>query len=331
MHFRIGFGHAPGSPPRAMVLEDAPIHTEQYVFLRGNPTRRGEDAPPRFLGCLSPQDRREFSRGRERLELAESIADPQNPLTARVMVNRVWLHHFGAGLVRTPSDFGLRSDPPTHPELLDHLAAGFIDSGWSIKKLHRSIMLSAVYQQSSADRPDAKLVDPENNLLSHMNRQRLDFEAMRDSLLVTAGKLDSSIGGPPDRAVLDPAHPRRTLYGFVDRLHLPGVYRNFDFPSPDSTSPRRDTTTIPQQALFWMNSPFVIQMASSLANAPELRDVTPLESKVDAFYWRVYGRSSKPAERELAQQFFKDRKDVAAAWQEYSQALLLSNEFVFID
>jgi hypothetical protein len=323
-------GHAPGAPARAMVLQDASQPNQQFVFLRGNPTRLGAEAPPRFLECLSGPDRREFSHGSGRLELAEAIADPANPLTARVMVNRIWMHHFGAGLVRTPSDFGLRSDPPTHPELLDYLASHFVESGWSIQKLHRLIMLSAVYQQSSADRPDTKNIDPENLLLARMNRQRLDFEAMRDALLAVAGRLDPSIGGPPTASVLDASHPRRSLYACVDRLHLPGVYRTFDFPNPDTTSPRRDITTVPQQALFWMNSPFVREMARSVATAPALTAAAPLDRKVEWLYERLYGRGSRPAERRIAQEFLAARSDTAA-WQDYSQALLLANEFVFID
>src|SRR5262249_45752887 len=152
--------------------------------------------------------------------------------TARVLVNRLWLHHFSAGLVRTPSDFGLRSDPPSHPELLDHLAKRFVTGGWSVKKMHRLIMLSAAYQQQGNDRPEGKRLDPENFLLWKMNRRRLDFEATRDALLAVAGKLERRLGGPSVPGITAPAATRRTLYGFLDRLNVPELYRTFDFPSP---------------------------------------------------------------------------------------------------
>src|SRR5438552_8932753 len=149
--------------------------------------------------------------GSGRLDLSQAIASTNNPLTARVLVNRVWLHHFGAGLVRTPSDFGLRSEPPTHPELLDHLATVFMDNGWSIKRLHRLILLSAAYQQKSDDRPECIRLDPENRLLWKMNRRRLDFEATRDALLAVAGTLDRRAGGPPIMDMTAPSASRRTV------------------------------------------------------------------------------------------------------------------------
>src|SRR6185437_10951790 len=191
------------SPPYAVVLEDRPTQRNPRVFIRGNPANKGEEVPRRFLEVLAGENRKPFSHGSGRLDLAEAIAARSNPLTARVMVNRIWLHHFGAGLVKTPSDFGTRSEPPSHPELLDWLACRFMDEGWSVKKLHRLIMLSAVYQQSSdawtasgaqiakrpVTRPSASRIDPENRLLWHFNSQRLDFESMRDSLLAVSGEL----------------------------------------------------------------------------------------------------------------------------------------------
>ena len=237
-----------GAPPRAMTLVDAQQPFEPRIFLRGNPNRLGEPVPRRFLTLLDPQQQ-PFKSGSGRLELARSIVDRDNPLTSRVIVNRIWLQHFGTGLVATPSDFGLRSAPPTHPALLDYLAADFMQHGWSIKRLHRQIMLSAAYRQQSADRPDCRQVDPENLLLWRMNRQRLDFEAMRDALLAVAGTHDAKLYGPPEN-VLTGYNPRRTLYGFVDRMDLPGLLRAFDFPSPAATSPQRTSTTVPPQALF---------------------------------------------------------------------------------
>ncbi|HEY3789360.1 MAG TPA: PSD1 and planctomycete cytochrome C domain-containing protein, partial [Urbifossiella sp.] len=178
---------SPAAPPRAHVLNDTPQPVSPVVFLRGNPNSRGPGVPRQFPEILAGADRKPFTEGSGRLELARAIASPNNPLTARVFVNRAWIGHFGQGLVRTPSDFGIRSDPPTHPELLDWLASRFMHEGWSLKKLHKLVMLSATYQQSSIPQStpaNPNSLDPENRWLSHQNRRRLDFEALRDSLLV---------------------------------------------------------------------------------------------------------------------------------------------------
>ena len=180
-----------------MALVDSPQPKNSRVFIRGNPNRLGEEAPRQFLAILAGDKRQPFTHGSGRLELARAIASRENPLTARVMVNRLWLHHFGAGLVTTPDDFGLRSDPPSHPELLDYLAWRFMQDGWSLKKLHRLLMLSSVYQQKSDDNLRHEKLDPDNRLLAKMNRRRLDFESMRDTLLFVAGNLDHSFGGRP--------------------------------------------------------------------------------------------------------------------------------------
>jgi cytochrome c553 len=321
----------PGAPPRAMVLEDVAKPYRPRVFLRGNPNQLGEFVPRQFLAVLAGEDRRPFASGSGRLELAHAIASRDNPLTARVLVNRVWMHHFGAGLVRTPSDFGLRSDPPSHPELLDYLASVFMDGGWSIKRLHRLILLSAAYQQRSEDRSDGQRLDPDNRLLWRANRRRLDLEATRDALLAVAGRLDRTLGGPPVKDVLAPSARRRTLYGFIDRLQVPGLFRAFDFPSPDATSPGRDDTTVPQQALFLMNGPFVRECARSLAHRSKMADETNLLRRVERLYRIVYARPPTAEEIDWAQRFLEEDKDSALAWERYAQALLLTNEFVFID
>ena len=319
----------PGAPPRANVLVDATTPYEPCVFLRGNPNNRGESVPRRFLSVLAGSNQRPFQHGSGRLELARAIADRQNPLTARVLVNRVWLHHFGKGLVGTPSDFGLRSDTPTHPELLDHLAATFMNDGWSIKKLHRRIVLSAAYQEQSADCPDGRRVDPENTLLWKMNRRRLDFEAMRDALLAVSGRLDRTHGGPPVKNILSKSG-RRTVYGFLDRLYVPGLYRAFDFPSPDASSPQRDTTTIPQQALFLMNHPFVIECARHLVQSPEIAAEKDCARRVERLYRRLYGRGPTAEEVNLAREFMGGGMEVNR-WLRYAQGLLMTNEFAFLD
>jgi mono/diheme cytochrome c family protein len=228
----------PLAPPRPQAMVDAPQPMNPHVFIRGNPGRPGEAVPRRFIQVLSGGNPKPFTDGSGRLELAKSIADKHNPLTARVFVNRVWNLHFGAGFVRTPGDFGTKGEPPTHPELLDYLAAHFMADGWSVKKLQRAIMLSSVYQQTSDLRTDAAQVDPENRLLWHMNRRRLDFEAMRDSLLAVAGQLDGTIGGRPVDLTTAPyaKRPRRSAESSGRFPHL--RFRHTGFHEP--TAPRHD-------------------------------------------------------------------------------------------
>jgi len=316
----------PGAPPRAMVLEDLPVPVQPRVYFRGNPNNLGPGVPRRFLGVLSGPQSKPFEKGSGRLELAHAIAARGNPLTARVLVNRVWLHHFGAGIVRTPSDFGLRSEPPSHPELLDHLATTFMDDGWSVKKLHRRIMLSQAYQQKSDDRHECQSVDPENRLFWKMNRQRLDFEAMRDALLAVSGRLDRTIGGP---SVGNLTVPRRTMYAHLDRLNVPGLFRTFDFPSPDATSPQRDSTTVPQQALYFMNNPFVLDCARGVLARREMAGLMDANQKIGRVHRFLFGRDPNVIELDLASEFLVGGSE--RAWQRYVQALMLANEFVFVD
>jgi hypothetical protein len=241
--------------------------------------------------------------------LAEAIVNPTNPLTARVFVNRVWLHHFGAALVRTPSDFGLRSDPPTHPELLDYLAARFVQDGWSIKNLHRLIMLSSVYQQSSDNNARSSKIDADNRLLWRMNRQRLDFEAMRDTLLAVAGRLDLTPGGHSVDITTEPFSPRRTVYAYIDRQNLPGLFRTFDFASPDATSPQRFFTTVPQQALFLMNSPFVVQQAQRVVDPHQFSSAGSQPERVRRLYKQLFQREPTREELRLADQFLASQQE----------------------
>jgi mono/diheme cytochrome c family protein len=320
----------PAAPPRAMALQDLPKVHEPQVFLRGNPNNRGEQVPRQFLLVLAGDQRQPFHEGSGRLELARAIATKDNPLTARVLVNRVWLHHFGAGLVRTPSDFGLRGEQPTHPELLDYLAARFMEEGWSIKKLHRLIVLSNAYQQSSDATSELREIDPENRLLSHMNRQRLDFEEMRDALLFVAGKLDLKVGGPAMDITSRPFARRRTVYGFIDRQNLPGMFRTFDFASPDTSNPQRFTTTVPQQALFLMNSPFVEEQAKNLVSRNDVNSLGETASKIKRLYQLAYSRWPDADELALGQKFIEANPG-EKSWEEFAQVLLLANEFAFVD
>ncbi len=269
------------APPRAQWPSRICRHpVPAHVFLRGNPNNPGALTPPHFLSCLGGSDEKTFKDGSGRLELARSIIDPENPLTARVIVNRVWMHHFGAGLVRTPSDFGFRGDPPTHPELLDYLALKFVESGWSLKKLHRLLMTSAAYRQASADNEAARKIDPENQLLWRMNRRRLEIESLRDSMLAAAGRLDLTMGGVPFSLTAQPSVPRRSVYGFIERGRVPGLLSAFDFASPDQHAPMRYVTTVPQQALFFLNSPFVAEQARALASRPEVAAAPTASEKV---------------------------------------------------
>ena len=287
------------APPRAMVMNDLPKPVEPHVFKRGKASAPGEAVPRQFLQLVAGKERQPFQKGSGRLELAQAIASKDNPLTARVAVNRVWLHHFGAGLVRTPGDFGVRSDPPVQPELLDWLAARFVADGWSLKKLHRLIMLSATYQQGSDDRADYQRTDPDNQLLWRMNRQRLGFEAMRDALLAASGRLDLTVGG---RAA-DVLSSRRTVYASIDRQNLPGVFRTFDFASPDAMTPQRFHTVGPQQALFMMNSPFVATQAQSLAALPEFSRLTNDGERLQFLYRRIFARAADSEEVRAGLQF----------------------------
>jgi len=321
----------PAAPPRAMALVDLAEPVTSRVFLRGNSTQLGDEVPRQFLRVLSSSEPVAFQHGSGRLDLALAIADRNNPLTARVLVNRVWLEHFGSALVATPSDFGLRSLPPTHPQLLDYLAWQFMEHGWSLKQLHREIVLSAVYQQSSDARADCQKVDPENALLWKMNRRRLDFEATRDALLSVAGRLEKCLGGPPIKNSNEPTATRRTIYSYIDRLNLPGVFRTFDFPNPDATSPQRTETTIPQQALFFLNNPLVLASAEHLLARSDVAAEQEASKKIGRLYQLLYGREPVPEELSTALQFLNEAASRPELWKQFAHALLSSNEFVFID
>ena len=295
----------PTIPELAMTMSDKPEPVKAFVFRRGNANNRGDEVPRRFLAILSPGERPAWTAGSGRLELARAIAAKENPLTARVMANRIWLHHFGAGLVRTPSDFGKQGERPTHPELLDYLASRFMAGGWSIKKMHRLLMLSSTYRQSS-DHDDKKFAaDPENRLLWRMNRRRLELEALRDSILAAGGQLDTKVGGPAVQLWQPPFPTRRTVYGYIERQNLPGIFRTFDLASPDSTSPQRFRTTVPQQALFLMNSSFVVEQARQLAARPDLVARTDDESRLRYLYQLLFGRAPDADELALGLGYLK--------------------------
>ncbi|MFM7103727.1 MAG: DUF1549 and DUF1553 domain-containing protein, partial [Verrucomicrobiota bacterium] len=330
--------HATHRPPaRAMVVADLPEPVEPRIFVRGSPSRPGETVPRSFLRVLHGGQPRPLGEGSGRLELARAIASPTNPLVARVFVNRVWMHHFGEPLAGSTTDFGARSEPPSHPELLDWLAGEFIRSGWSVKALHRRIVLSAAYRQAGppATAGVAARLDPENRLLWHYPRRRLDLEAMRDTLLWISGRLDPALGGPPEDVAGDPLNGRRTVYGLVDRQNLPGLFRSFDFAPPDQCAERRPRTTVPQQALFALNSPFVREQALALVRRPEIAGEADPDRRVAALFRRVLGRPPNPRETGAIRRFLAAGDDPGTAagepWVQLAQALLIGNEATFID
>jgi hypothetical protein len=320
---------SPHAPARAMVLVDAEQITDPRLLIRGNPSNPGETVPRRFLKAIEGDQRQPFTKGSGRVELAQAITSPTNPLTARVLVNRVWMHHFGEPLVVSPSDFGLRTAPPSHPELLDYLAAALVEHGWSLKSLHRTILLSATYQQASGDRPECHKIDPDNRLLWRMNRRRLDLEPMRDTLLVLSSRLDSTMLGRPTNMAGDPANRRRTIYGLVDRQSLPSIFRTFDFASPDQSTERRPFTTVPQQALFGMNSAFIVQQARDLVQQVSGDD----EQKIVGLYRHILARSPDAAELAAAREFLAAPPSGSQlnGWEQLVQVLLLTNELMFIE
>ena len=312
---------------------------DMKVFIRGNPARQGELAPRRFLRIVAGDEPQPFKTGSGRRELAEAIADPNNPLTARVMVNRLWQHHFGRGIVNTPSNFGALGERPTHPELLDYLAVRFVELGWSMKAMHRELMLTATYQLSS--RTDAHNVksDPDNRHWWRMPRQRLDVEAWRDALLAVSGRLDPQLGGMSTEPIDDMANVRRTIYGKISRHELNGLLRLFDFPDANITSDVRSETTVPQQQLFVLNSRFMIEQAKSFAarlhNDKSLSDDG---ARVRRAFELAYGRPADDAEVQASLQYLTagDAPDEAeqiklSRWERLTQALLSANEFMYLD
>lgn len=293
-----------GAPPRAMVLTDKAKPSDVHVFVRGNPARQGEAAPRAWLTMFGGQ---KFTDGSGRLELANKITSKDNPLTARVIVNRVWMQHFGKPLVSQPSDFGVQTLKPVQAEVLDYLATSFMESGWSLKKLHTLILTSRTWQQSSHVTPDKLTKDAENDLLSHFNRQRLDYETMRDAMLAATGEIDfNQRGGRAIEFKAKDAGAHRTLYLKVDRYDQESVPAMFDFANPDGHSPQRFNTTVPQQALFLMNSPFMRARADAIAKAIPQTGSTLDSEAIRAVYHRIFARDPKPDEVELAQRFAAD-------------------------
>ncbi len=303
----------PGAPARAMVLADKENPVNSPVFERGDPKRRGEVVPRRFLTIFNGPEK-PFTEGSGRRELAEAIARPDNQFTTRVMADRVWRHLMGSALIAgSPGDLGLQTPEPVEPELLDWLAASFVENDWSVKALIRTIVNSSTYRQQSTNRAEAAEADPENSLYWRANRERLDFEAMRDAMLSASGNLDPKFGGRPVDISAQPFSVRRTVYSYIDRVNLDDVFSTFDFPSPDQTSPERPETMVPQQALYSMNDPFTIDQARSLVKSKEFNAIEAPEKRVDFIYDRFFQRQPTDRERQLAVQFVNNAVDSVAS------------------
>ncbi len=301
-----------GAPAKAMVVADKPEPRNSPVFIRGQSGVRGDMVPRRFLDILSPGGKaKEFQLGSGRLELAKAIASKENPLTARVMVNRVWLHHFGEGFVRTPDDLGTQSEAPSHPELLDYLSSYFMENGWSLKNLHRLIMTSKTYQISSHTRKEYEDMDPYNRLLWRANVRRLDFEAMRDSLLVYGGTLDRTIGGQPVNLTDEPYSTRRSVYGYIDRGNLPELLTAFDFSDPDMPNSKRTSTVVPQQALFLMNSSMSVDAARRIIARPEVANARDGTARVLAIHNIIFQRNPQKEEIPFIYAFLNKERNEA--------------------
>jgi hypothetical protein len=295
------------------------------VHIRGRYDRLGPVVPRRFPRVLAGDIQPPITKGSGRLDLAKWLASPENPQTARVMVNRIWQHHFGEGIVRTPNNYGKLGTPPTHPELLDHLAIQFVKSGWSIKAMHRAIMLSSVYQQSSQPDPATLKTDADNLLFGRMNRQRLDAEEIRDALLAVSGKLDPAPRGP---SVNDLLSARRTIYLMTVRSDRSTYRMLFDAADPGSVAEKRIDSTVAPQALFLLNHPLALQQTRALAESARQRP-GPDTDRIQWLYQRLYGRPATGREVQIGQAAIGGGDP--AAWEGYCQVLLLANEFVYVD
>jgi hypothetical protein len=324
--------NAPPSYGLAHALHDTGSE-DMKIALRGNLLKTGDVAQRRFLRIVAGAEPTRFNRGSGREELAAAVVDSNNPLTARVFVNRIWQHHFGAGLVLTPSNFGALGESPTHPELLDWLASEFVANGWSLKALHQLILTSATYQLASDyDEPSFKS-DSDNRLLWRMSPRRMDVEAWRDSLLAVTGELDPALGGPAHPNIIETK--RRTLYAKVARngdvFGSDTFLRLFDFPLMRATVEQRPSSIVPQQFLFFLNSSFMVERAKALvAKVHPLSDSNA--GRIEQAYQLLFSRSPEPQELEIGLQFVssRDAGSELSSWDRYAQVLLSSNEFMFV-
>jgi hypothetical protein len=325
-----------------MILAEDPNPQETFVFLRGNPLARGEKVQPKFLTPLPSEIAGIFENGKRRLGLAKAVVSDRNPLTRRVLVNWVWQNHFGVGLVRTPDDFGTRGQAPTHPELLDYLADQLSKNDWSMKWLHRQIMLSRAYRQGAIENEKSRQIDPDNQLLWRVPRRRLDFEAMRDSMLAVSGELDKTMGGRPIDLNASPTIPRRSVYGFINRDIIANLMSTFDVANPNACTARRPETTVPQQTLFALNSDFVQDRATKIAADTKALNLPSIDDRIAEIIRRILSRNPTDSEMSLSKRFLSEdssglsegdpiTQDPERRWIQFAHALLASNEFTFLD
>lgn len=316
-------------PERSMHVIREAKPRDLNVMIRGDVNNEGAAVERGFVSVLSGGTRETFRNGSGRLQLAQVITDRDNPLTARVIVNRVWGRYFGEPLVDTPSNFGALGSEPTHPELLDDLASRFMENGWSLKWLHREIVLSATYRQSSRLDADKHAVDPANRLLWRVSRRRLTAEAWRDSLLLAGGSLEREVGGRSMRPS-DPDERRRTVYSTVSRFQLDPFLASVDFPDPNTHAERRSETTTPLQKLFALNGELIVRQSHVLAERL-IDSADDRRERVVAAYRAVFARDPDDAELQLAFDYLSRGDDPRQAWAEYAQALLASNELLIVD
>ncbi len=332
----------PGAPSHAMIVTEKPRPPKAFVFVRGDAGVQGDEVPRRFLKLLDSSQTEFPANTSGRKQLAEKIADPMNPLTARVFVNRVWGHLIGSYLVATPSDFGLQGSFPSHPELLDWLAADFVENGWSVKHLVHTIVSSYTYQQQSLSNVAMAAVDPLNIKLWRANRKRLTIEELRDSMLAVSGELDLTPRGRSGELWGDGYTRRRAIYGYINRFNLDPTLRAFDFPSPIQTQAKRNESIVAPQALFTLNSPFVIDQAAALVAGEELSNCKTDAEKVASIFASVLQRKPSPVEVSRVVRFVEQQRQLvtkannakqfrSAPWELVVQSLLMSNEFQFVD
>ena len=308
----------PGAPGEAMVVQDSEAPQDSYVFKRGDKNNKGEIVPRQFLEVLTKGERRPYVEGSGRYEFAQSIISPDNPMTARVAVNRAWMKHFIEGMVSTVDDLGNMAEKPSHPELLDFLAAELMENGWTMKRLHRMIVMSNVYRQDSdptANPLVAKkgLVDPlkidaGNRLLWRSNLRRLDFESIRDSMVLLTGKMNPTIGGQPANITDEPFSYRRSLYGYVDRSRLSDTLSQFDYADPDQPNSKRNSTIVPQQALFFMNNALSVEVARSVAARKDVANAMTDDQRIVAMFRCMFQRRPTTGEVLASQQFLTKAK-----------------------
>ncbi|MDZ4802552.1 MAG: DUF1549 and DUF1553 domain-containing protein [Bryobacteraceae bacterium] len=336
---------APPEPDMACAVQEGE-QVQQKVFVRGDYNSLGIDAPRMFPVVIAGLEQKPVEKGSGRLELANWMTRPDNPMTARVMANRVWYWHFGEGIVRTPDNFGKMGERPTHPELLDYLASEFVSSGWSVKKLHRSILLSNAYRMSAAAAGQSVAADPENKLFSRFPRRRLSVEEIRDAMLAIDGSLDYTTGGTLQsgtgtdgensngRMSLKPeSNKRRLVYLPLRRANLPSLLNLFDFGDATTTSGKRTLTTVAPQALFMMNSGFVEERAKSLAGQLAKTTIDQRE-RVQALYRRVLNRDATASDIDGALSYvdsFAIKRSTDDAWLSLARVLMASNEFIYVD